>query len=226
MLSLPVPDGQTNERNRHEHHRDRTTAAAPLEVDDAAEAASLFRYASDPEIGLRCGWPPHTSVEGSMHDIRNILAVENNWAITIKGGAPNSNAPVAASRSCPSATTPPDAVASDPELTKRYGKYLGDNALEVGYWIGRPFWGKGIHARSIDRRARLRLRHAAQGRGMGAATSPRTRNPSEFRPSAACTSSPSRNRITTRSSTVIMTASTASSPRANGAMPNTGRWRG
>ena len=36
-----------------------------------------------------------------------------------------------------------DAVASDPELTKRYGKYLGDNALEVGSWIGRPFWGKG-----------------------------------------------------------------------------------
>ena len=60
----------------------------PWKIDDAAEAASLFRYASDPEIGLRCGWPPHTSVEGSMHDIRNILAVENNWAITIKGGAP------------------------------------------------------------------------------------------------------------------------------------------
>ena len=59
----------------------------PWKVDDAAEAASLFRYASDPEIGLRCGWPPHTSVEGSMHDIRNILAVENNWAITIKGRA-------------------------------------------------------------------------------------------------------------------------------------------
>ena len=66
----------------------------PWKIDDAAEAASLFRYASDPEIGLRCGWPPHTSVEGSMHDIRNILAVENNWAITIKGGAPNSIAPV------------------------------------------------------------------------------------------------------------------------------------
>ena len=27
----------------------------PWKVDDAAEAASLFRYASDPEIGLRCG---------------------------------------------------------------------------------------------------------------------------------------------------------------------------
>lgn len=32
---------------------------------------------------------------------------------------------------------------ADPELTKRYGKYLGDSALELGYWIGRPFWGKG-----------------------------------------------------------------------------------
>lgn len=115
----------------------------PWKVDDAAEAASLFRYASDPEIGLRCGWPPHTSVEGSMHDIRNILAVENNWAITIKGGAPNSNAPVGSIALMPVSHYTADAVASDPELTKRYGKYLGDNALEVGYWIGRPFWGKG-----------------------------------------------------------------------------------
>ena len=189
----------------------------PWKVDDAAEAASLFRYASDPEIGLRCGWPPHTSVEGSMHDIRNILAVENNWAITIKGGAPNSNAPVGSIALMPVSHYTADAVASDPELTKRYGKYLGDNALEVGYWIGRPFWGKGYMPEALT---------AVLGYAFDTATSPRTRNPSEFRPSAACTSSPSRNRITTRSSTVIMTASTASSPRANGAMPNTGRWRG
>ena len=115
----------------------------PWKIDDAAEAASLFRYASDPEIGLRCGWPPHTSVEGSMHDIRNILAVENNWAITIKGGAPNSNAPVGSIALKPVSHRTADAVAADPELTKRYGKYLGDSALELGYWIGRPFWGKG-----------------------------------------------------------------------------------
>ena len=58
----------------------------PWKADDAAEAASLFTYASDPGIGFLCGWQPHTSVEGSMSDIRNILAVENNWALTIKGG--------------------------------------------------------------------------------------------------------------------------------------------
>ncbi len=196
----------------------------PWKVDDAAEAASLFRYASDPEIGLRCGWPPHTSVEGSMHDIRNILAVENNWAITIKGGAPNSNAPVGSIALMPVSHYTADAVASDPELTKRYGKYLGDNALEVGYWIGRPFWVRE-HARSIDRRARLRLRHAAQGRGMGGHFAENTQSE---RVQAKCglhVVAESRT-DTSRSSTVIMTASTASSPRANRAMPNTGRWRG
>lgn len=139
----------------------------PWKIDDAAEAASLFRYASDPEIGLRCGWPPHTSVEGSMHDIRNILAVENNWAITIKGGAPNSNAPVGSIALKPVSHRTADAVAADPELTKRYGKYLGDSALELGYWIGRPFWGKGYMPEALTAVARLRLRHAAQGRGMG-----------------------------------------------------------
>ena len=59
-----------------------------------------------------------------MHDIRNILAVENNWAITIKGGAPNSNAPVGSIALKPVSHRTADAVASDPELTKRYGKYL------------------------------------------------------------------------------------------------------
>lgn len=62
---------------------------------------------------------------------------KNNWAITIKGGAPNSNAPVGSIALMPVSHYTADAVASDPELTKRYGKYLGDNALEVGYWIGR-----------------------------------------------------------------------------------------
>ena len=38
----------------------------PWRTNDRAEAAALFRYASDPEIGLLCGWPPHTSVEGSL----------------------------------------------------------------------------------------------------------------------------------------------------------------
>ncbi|PLS26436.1 GNAT family N-acetyltransferase [Bifidobacterium parmae] len=118
-------------------------------IDDAAEAASLFRYASDPEIGLRCGWPPHTSIEGSMDDIRNILAVENNWAITIKDGEEttgsevDADAPVGSIALKPVSHYTTDVVTGKPELEVRYGRYLGSNALELGYWIGRPFWGRG-----------------------------------------------------------------------------------
>ncbi|KFI97434.1 GNAT family N-acetyltransferase [Bifidobacterium stellenboschense] len=121
----------------------------PWRVDDAAEAASLFRYASDPEVGLRCGWPPHTSVEGSMDDIRNILAVENNWAITIKDDGATAETKVEADAPVGSIALKPvshytaDVVTGNPELEARYGRYLGDEALELGYWIGRPFWGRG-----------------------------------------------------------------------------------
>ncbi|OZG64870.1 acetyltransferase [Bifidobacterium hapali] len=119
----------------------------PWKVDDTAEAASLFRYASDPEIGIKCGWPPHTRIEGSMNDIRNILAVENNWAITIKGGNIAGQAadgdPVGSIALKPVSHYTIDPITANPELSKQYGKYLGDNALELGYWIGRPFWGKG-----------------------------------------------------------------------------------
>ncbi|TPF93759.1 GNAT family N-acetyltransferase [Bifidobacterium sp. UTBIF-78] len=120
----------------------------PWKADDAAEAASLFRYASDPEIGLNCGWPPHTSVEGSMNDIRSILAVENNWAITIKGGDASGpaadNEPVGSIALKPVSHYTIDAVTAGPELGgSYYDTYLGGNALELGYWIGRPFWGKG-----------------------------------------------------------------------------------
>ena len=53
-------------------------------VNDAAEAASVFRYASDSLVGPRAGWPPHASVEESARIVRDVLAVENNWAIVVK----------------------------------------------------------------------------------------------------------------------------------------------
>ncbi|MCH9275528.1 GNAT family N-acetyltransferase [Bifidobacterium amazonense] len=116
-------------------------------VGDEAEAAALFKYASDPQIGLLCGWPPHTSVEGSMNDIKNILAVENNWAITVKD---NGDEPVGSIALKPVDHYAIDPVESDAGLKTRYGKYLGDNALELGYWIGRPFWGRGYMPEALN----------------------------------------------------------------------------
>ncbi|MBT1172187.1 GNAT family N-acetyltransferase [Bifidobacterium sp. MA2] len=155
----------------------------PWRVDDSAEAASLFRYASDPEIGPHCGWRPHTSVTGSMRDIRDILAVENNWAITFRSGVVGSEqSDSAAGDAAPGTTSLSNAasdkaapgepvgsialkpvgehivgaVHADPELASRYGSLLGDDAMELGYWIGRPFWNRGYVTEAL----RATLAHA------------------------------------------------------------------
>ena len=36
------------------------------------DAEVLFKYASDPDVGPRAGWPPHQSIEESLTVIRDI----------------------------------------------------------------------------------------------------------------------------------------------------------
>ena len=38
-----------------------------------SDAEALFKYASDPDVGPRAGWPPHKSVEESLEVIRTIF---------------------------------------------------------------------------------------------------------------------------------------------------------
>ena len=38
-----------------------------------SDAASLFKYASDPDVGPRAGWAPHQSVEESREIIRTVF---------------------------------------------------------------------------------------------------------------------------------------------------------
>ena len=92
----------------------------PWKTDDRAEAEALFRYASDPEIGPRCGWPPHTSVEDSMSVIKNVLAVDGNWAITIK----DCGEPVGSIALKQVSQYIADPIAADAELTAKYGGAL------------------------------------------------------------------------------------------------------
>ena len=50
-----------------------------------SDAGALFKYASDPEVGPRAGWPPHKSVEESREIIRTVFNdATNTWAIVLK----------------------------------------------------------------------------------------------------------------------------------------------
>ncbi len=50
-----------------------------------SDAETLFKYASDPDVGPRAGWPPHKSVEESLEIIRNVFNKDTTtWAIVRK----------------------------------------------------------------------------------------------------------------------------------------------
>ena len=114
----------------------------PWQEDDAE---SLYKYASDPEVGPNAGWPPHTSVEDSREIIRNVLSVPETYAVCLKE---NGVAVGSIGLKTGDAT----------DMTDR------EDECELGYWIGQPFWGQGL----IPEASREILRHAFEDLGMSA----------------------------------------------------------
>ena len=49
-----------------------------------SDAEALYKYASDPEVGPRAGWPPHKSLEESLEIIRTVFDNDTTWAIVLK----------------------------------------------------------------------------------------------------------------------------------------------
>ena len=85
-----------------------------------SDAESLYRYASDPDIGPIAGWPPHTSVGNSLEIIRTVFAAPEVYAVVLK----NTNEPVG---SC--------------GIMFSNGLHSADmtqDEAEIGYWIGKP----------------------------------------------------------------------------------------
>lgn len=104
------------------------------------DAENLYLYASDTQVGPPAGWPPHTSVENSREIIRTVLSAPETYAVCLKEtGKPIGS--IGLHRN---------------DLAEQ------DDEYELGYWIGRPFWGQGI----IPEAAREMLRHAFEDLGM------------------------------------------------------------
>ena len=106
------------------------TWPAPLETDRLVlrpwretDAEALFRYASDPELGPACGFDPHASIDDSRAVLRDCLMLPEQYAITIK---PSDEAVGAIGLNSDDRNLP-----------------LSPTEREVGFWLGRPFWGHG-----------------------------------------------------------------------------------
>lgn len=104
--------------------------------DDDAE--TLYRYASDPEVGPRAGWPPHKSVEESLEIIRTIFHSDHIWAIVLKN---------AGADACVHSSEPIGCMGYMVHGESNIN--IGENDAEVGYWVARPYWNRGICSEAL-----------------------------------------------------------------------------
>ena len=89
------------------------------------DAAALYKYASDPDVGPRAGWPPHKSEKESLEVIRTVFHNDTTWAIELK----ETGEPVGAMGYLSSEGN---------NLPSQEGEPL------VGYWVAKPYWNRGI----------------------------------------------------------------------------------
>lgn len=93
----------------------------PWQAEDAAE---LYELARDPDVGPRAGWPPHVSEEDSLRVIHGVLGAPETYAIVSRESG---------------------LLVGSIGLDEP-GVHLQDlpgdaRQLELGYWIGKPYWG-------------------------------------------------------------------------------------
>ena len=88
-----------------------------------SDAESLYKYAKDPEVGLPAGWPVHKSVAESLEVIQNVLNSRECYAICKK----DTNEVIGSIEL---------KLEGHTDMTER------DDECELGYWLGKPFWGR------------------------------------------------------------------------------------
>lgn len=108
---------------------------------EEADAEECYRYAKDPRVGPPAGWPAHTDVENTKRVIREILAVPETYAIVWK----ETGLPIGSIG-----------------LHFRSDLARTEDEAELGYWLGVPWWGRGI----VPEAAREMLRRAFEDLGL------------------------------------------------------------
>lgn len=109
---------------------------------EESDAEKLFEYAKNPDVGPIAGWPVHKNVEESLKIIRSVLSGAECYAVCKKGN----NVAIGA---------------VELKLNKSDDRNRC-NECELGYWLGKPFWGKGY----MPEAAKEILRHGFEDLGM------------------------------------------------------------
>ena len=107
------------------------------------DAEALYEYAKDPDVGPVAGWPPHRNIDESRDVIKNILSGKEAYAICLK----DDNKAIGT---------------IELKLKGRTDMSERDDECELGYWLGKPFWGQGLMPEAV----REMLRHAFEDIGM------------------------------------------------------------
>ena len=96
-----------------------------------SDAPTLFKYASDPDVGPRAGWPPHKNVEESLEVIQTIFNQGFMWAMELK----STGEPIGCIGYLPQGMT---------------NIPVGENEVEVGYWVAKPYWNQGFCTEALQ----------------------------------------------------------------------------
>ena len=105
-----------------------------------SDAENLYQYARDPDVGPIAGCQ---NIGESRDIIKNVLSGKEAYAVCLK----SDNKAIGAIELKLKGRT---------DMTER------DDECELGYWLGKPFWGKGIMPEAV----REMLRHAFEDIGM------------------------------------------------------------
>ena len=107
------------------------------------DADSLYTYAKDPAVGPVAGWPPHQSKEESLDVIRNVLNGAECYAICEKDSD--------------------QAIGAIELVLHGHSPHAErEDECELGYWLGKPFWGRSY----MPEAAGALLRHGFEDLGI------------------------------------------------------------
>ncbi len=109
------------------------------------DAEALYVLACDERVGPAAGWPPHRSAEESAEIIRTVFSTPETYAVVL--------------RETDSIVGCIGLIAADASNIA-----IAADEAEVGYWLGVPYWGRGLMTealRALMRRAFETLDYSA-----------------------------------------------------------------